>query len=79
MLKHLNLRHVGPAPEIAVQVKARIKEATGLVASVGVAPNKFLAKVASDLEKPDGFVVVGATETLPLRRECAPPDPSREA
>jgi DNA polymerase-4 len=48
----------GPAPEIARQIKARIRGQTGLVASVGVAPNKFLAKLASDHGKPDGFVIV---------------------
>src|SRR4051812_38811708 len=41
----------GPAEEIARQVRARIKAETGLTASVGVAPNKFLAKLASDLGK----------------------------
>lgn len=51
-------RLFGPAAEIARQIKQTIKQEVGLVASAGVAPNKFLAKVASDLQKPDGLVVV---------------------
>src|SRR5262249_30711442 len=48
----------GPAEEIARRLKARVRAETELIASVGVAPNKFLAKLASDLGKPDGLLVV---------------------
>ncbi len=48
----------GPATEIGRRIKQEIRQELELIASVGVAPNKFLAKIASDLDKPDGFVVV---------------------
>ncbi|MGA2620790.1 MAG: DNA polymerase IV [Thermoguttaceae bacterium] len=48
----------GPAVEIGKKIKQAIHKELRLVASVGVAPNKFLAKIASDLKKPDALVVV---------------------
>ena len=46
------------ATRLAADIKAEIFEATGLTASAGVAPNKFLAKIASDVRKPNGLTVV---------------------
>jgi DNA polymerase-4 len=51
-------RLFGSAPQIARQIKDRVRSDTGLIASVGVAPNKFLAKLAGDVGKPDGLVVL---------------------
>jgi DNA polymerase-4 len=51
-------RLLGPPKEIARELKHRIHTETQLTASAGVAHNKFLAKLASDLQKPDGLVVV---------------------
>ena len=66
----------GPAEGIAAAIKSRIKAATWLTASVGVAPNKLTAKIASDLDKPDGLVVL-APDTMqsvldPLPAEVLP-------
>lgn len=51
-------RIMGTPLAYARKLKIEIREKTGLVASVGIAPNKFLAKLASDLRKPDGLVIV---------------------
>jgi DNA polymerase-4 len=50
----------GDAVTIAREIKRQIREKTQLTASVGVAPNKLIAKIASDLNKPDGLTVVNA-------------------
>jgi DNA polymerase-4 len=44
--------------EIAKQIKTGIKETTGLTCSIGIAPNKLLAKIASDMQKPDGLTIL---------------------
>jgi DNA polymerase-4 len=53
-----SIRLFGSAEKIGRAIKDQIKEQLGIVASVGIATNKFLAKLASDLNKPDGFVVI---------------------
>lgn len=50
--------------DIPRELKRRIFEETGLVASAGVAPNKFVAKIASDFGKPDGLIIVNHEEVL---------------
>ncbi|GAA0782479.1 DNA polymerase IV [Roseibium denhamense] len=55
------LHHATPAETLAAFIR-EIEADIGISASVGLAPNKFLAKLASDLEKPRGFSVIGAEE-----------------
>ncbi|MEK6795297.1 MAG: DNA polymerase IV [Spirochaetota bacterium] len=53
-----NKKGIGTATEIAREIRRRIRDELHLTASAGVAPNKFLAKVASDMRKPDGLYVI---------------------
>ncbi|MHC5111593.1 MAG: DNA polymerase IV [Planctomycetota bacterium] len=53
----------GDAVQIAEEMRRKIRHSTGLTCSVGIAANKFVAKLASDIEKPNGLVVVAAEET----------------
>ncbi len=57
-------RLFGVSVEIGRAIKEQILNETGLIASVGIAPTKFVAKIASDIEKPDGFVVVNDNEVF---------------
>jgi DNA polymerase-4 len=69
-----DLKGIGSATRIAEIIRARIRAETALTASAGVSYNKFLAKIASDQNKPDGLCVIRPGEgarfvaTLPVRR-----------
>lgn len=67
-------RLFGPAPDMARSIKEAVRAETGLTCSVGLAPVRFLAKIASDLDKPDGLTVIepermrGFLRTLPVSK-----------
>jgi DNA polymerase-4 len=54
------------ATNVAKRLKQRIRDSTGLTASAGVAPNKFLAKIASGWKKPDGLTVISPDRVEPF-------------
>ncbi|APO79624.1 DNA polymerase IV 2 (plasmid) [Rhizobium etli 8C-3] len=69
-----NLKGMEIATEIALEIRAKIKQVTGLNASAGISYNKFLAKMASDLNKPNGQAVItpkngpAFVESLPVKK-----------
>ncbi len=56
--------HGGPPALTLARLQARVERDLGVTASIGLSHNKFLAKMASDLDKPNGFAVIGKAETL---------------
>jgi len=71
----LDISHRDEAPDqIAAAIKERVKTKTGLTCSIGIGPNKLLAKMASDMEKPDGLTILTGADIaakiwpLPVRR-----------
>ncbi|MFH7765503.1 DNA polymerase IV [Acinetobacter sp. BSP-28] len=69
-----NLQNIPSATEVAMRIREEIFQVTGLTASAGVAPNKFLAKIASDWNKPNGICVIKPSQVqhfiqdLPLKK-----------
>lgn len=69
-----NLQNIPSATEVAERIRADIFKHTGLTASAGVAPNKFLAKIASDWHKPNGICIIKPRQVqhfiydLPLKK-----------
>lgn len=69
-----SIRGYGSATKVGEALRDRVHETTGLVISIGIAPSKFVAKIASDIDKPGGFVVVPPRdvqdflEPLPVKR-----------
>ena len=71
-----SLHYFGSVERIAYLIKSRIKTRLGLTCSVGIAPNKLLAKLASDMRKPDGLTLIQTEaiadllENLPIGEIC---------
>ncbi len=66
--------HPDDEEAIALKIKTGIRDATGLTCSIGIAPNKLLAKIASDMRKPDGLTILAAQDVegriwpMPIRK-----------
>ena len=71
-----SIKLFGSAERIAYLIKARIKHQFGISCSIGIAPNKLLAKLASDMQKPDGLTMLPpekvkkVLETMPIKELC---------
>ena len=63
--------HPLSATQIAFEIKEKIKERTGLTASAGVAPSKMVAKIASDIKKPDGLTVIPPNKVFAFMQPLA--------
>ncbi len=67
---------LGEATHVAKAIKRKVLSAIGITCSIGIAPNKLLAKLASDMQKPDGLVLIrrseaaGVLEHLPVNKLC---------
>ena len=61
--------HGAPPAVMLARLVQRMKDELGLTGSIGLSHNKFLAKVASDLDKPHGFSVIGKAETMDFLRD----------
>jgi DNA polymerase-4 len=65
---------LGNSRDIALMMKQKIRDETGLTCSVGIAPNRFLAKISSDMQKPDGLTIIspaqvpGVIDNLPIEK-----------
>ena len=58
----------GKPAELAKKIKTTIFEETGLTASIGISPNKFVSKIASEIQKPNGLVIVNQAEIIEFLR-----------
>src|SRR5256885_11913690 len=61
---YMDLTGIDRPKAAARRVKVMIQERTGLACSIGIGPNKLVAKMASDADKPDGFVVLSREDAL---------------
>ena len=69
---YLDLTELGRPRAAALRLKAGVRERTGLVCSIGIGPNKLVAKVASDADKPDGFLMLTRDEACERFADSSP-------